>query len=119
MPISAGRLRNRVRIEKKAIHQIKHGPDSGSIVETWDLLNNCKAVPAEIAPLKGREFIASQQLQSQVSSKIIVRYMNGLDNTCRMIKGETIYNVEYVMVDPKYGSEYLVAYVSSGVNKGQ
>lgn len=118
MPMPAGKFRFRVRIEKNTPVQQTSGPGAGSMVDNWAVLQNANAVPAMIEPLRGREFLAAQAVQSEVSSKVIIRYRSDIDNKVRLVQGTKIYSPIAWMVDAKYGSEFLIAYVKEGVNEG-
>jgi len=114
----AGSLRHFVSIEKPVTVK----SETGDPVVTWQTV--AKDIPAEIAPLSVREFIAGAvgPLASQLTAKITIRYMDGIDATMRIKhrRGRTtdLYNIAGALSDPKSGREYLVFPVSRGVNDG-
>ena len=63
------KLRHRVTIERFA--QGAQDPDTGDIVNQWQAL---KTVWASFEPVSGREFIAAQAGQSEVTARIVVRF---------------------------------------------
>lgn len=110
--MQAGRLRHRVTIE-----QVTETRDEFGGVETsWAALHS--AVPAEIVPLSGREFIAAQSAQAGVTARITVRFMAGLTPKMRIKHGSDIYNIEAVLPDPTL-RRHLTLMCSTGVNNGQ
>ncbi|HCF5688189.1 TPA: phage head closure protein [Pseudomonas aeruginosa] len=113
MSLSAGRLRHRVDIQSKVQTQ---DPQTGEIIETW--VTTWPQVPAEIAPLSVREYIAAQAIQSNISARIVIRYREGMLPTMRILHKGRIYNPAGWLPDPVRGNEYLTAPCSEGVNDG-
>lgn len=118
MPIAAGRFRHRIRIEKNTPVQVKSGPGAGSMAPNWAAIVNGESVPAIIEPLRGSEFIAANAVNSQITSKIIIRWRSDIDKTMRLVEGSKIYNPIGWMVDARFGLEYLTSYATEGVNEG-
>lgn len=91
----------------------------GAVVQTWapafDIGN---PMPAEIAPLSGRELIAANAVQSKVTHRIKIRYRDGITAKMRAVERETVYNIEGVIPDPKSGQRWLTLNASTGVNAG-
>ena len=113
--LSAGRLRHRIDIQKQNNAQ---DPATGAMRTVWtDFATN---VAAEIAPLSVREFIASSQMQSQITARITIRYRAGLTAQMRILHPSTgkIYNPAGWLADADSGLEYLTAPCSEGVNAG-
>ena len=113
MSIAAGRLRHRVDIQKPVKVQ---NSTSGASRVNWS--TEWAAVPAAIEPLSAREFIAAQAQQSQITGKVIVRYIEGLTPKHRIVHGSRIYNIQGVLADPDSGLEYLTLPVTEGTNEG-
>jgi SPP1 family predicted phage head-tail adaptor len=111
--LAAGRLRHRVTIEAPVETQ---DATTGAIDVTWSPL--WVDVPAEIAPRSGREFLAAQQLQAEVSTLITFRWRDGLTAKDRIRHGTRIYNPVALLQDPDSGLEYIVAACGDGVNEG-
>lgn len=83
----AGRLRHRVHIELAS----KTADSAGTLVETWaPVVMN---VPAEIAPLRGQEFVLQHQNQATVTHKIVIRYFDGLTSKHRIRWGTRVFNL--------------------------
>lgn len=112
MALSAGRLRHRIRIERPGYEQ---DSVTGEMVLSWELV--AEKVPAAIEPLSAREFIAAQAVQSQVTTRIVIRRRE-IDASMRIVHRGKIYNIHGVLADPKSGLEYLTLPCSEGVNDG-
>lgn len=113
--LAAGRLRHRIDIQKQNNVQ---DPETGVMRTVWT--NVATGVAAEIAPLSVREFIASSQMQSQITARIMIRYRTGLTPQMRILHPSTgkIYNPAGWFADPDSGLEYLTAPCCEGVNQG-
>lgn len=109
----AGKLRHRIIIQEN--QQIQNQL-TGEAVDNW--VTVVQKVPAEIAPLSGREFIAAQADQSETTASITIRYRQGIKANMRILHKERIYNIQAVLPDTKSGIEYLILPVSEGVNNG-
>lgn len=67
----AGRLRERISIQRRVNSLNDHGESKGVwsvITETW----------AAVEPISGREFFSAQQIQSDITTRIVCRYANSL-----------------------------------------
>ena len=115
MPLQAGRLRHRVRIEKPSSVR---DPGTGEPIPGWELVAD--RVPAEIAPLSVRDFLSAAQNQSQITARIVIRYRVGIASNMRCIDLGTgaIYNIQAPLADPETGREYLTMPCTTGVNNG-
>jgi SPP1 family predicted phage head-tail adaptor len=82
----AGRLNARVRIERLTAVQ----DPAGQPVEQWVC---AAAVWAEILPLRGREFWAAKQVQSEVTHQISLRYFRGLTAAMRLVHCERVFTI--------------------------
>jgi SPP1 family predicted phage head-tail adaptor len=112
-PLNAGRLRHRVDIEMPTEIQDE---ETGAVDVVWSPL--WMHVPAEVAPRSGREFVAAQQLQGEVSTLITFRWRSGLTAKMRIVHNGTIYNPTALLQDPDSGREYIVAACSAGTTEG-
>lgn len=111
--MKAGRLRHRVDLQHFAT--MTH-PVTGDRAKAW--ITVTEKIPADIEPLSGREFLAAAASQSQVSSRITIRYRTGVTAAHRLKQGDVIYNIEAVLPDKKTGREHLTLMCSQGVNDG-
>lgn len=107
-----------VDIEEKTNTQ---DPSTGELTETWSILY--ADVLCDIKPVSVREFIQSQAMQSQITARITIPFLEGLDASMRIVgvcgcHAGKIYNPEGFLGDPVTGQEYLTAPCSEGVNNG-
>jgi SPP1 family predicted phage head-tail adaptor len=97
---------------------VQRDPTTGESRTTWSkLLRN---VPAAIEPLSTREYIASQAKDSEVTTRITVRYHPGLKAAQRIVHktaaGVRIYNPLGVLPDRDSLLEYITLPCSEGVS---
>ncbi|MCZ2406971.1 MAG: phage head closure protein [Burkholderiales bacterium] len=96
----AGQLDQRVTVER-----LQGGVDElGQPIESWAPLFTCWAA---VEPLTGREFIAAQAAQSEVTARIRMRYRPWMTAQDRVIHNGTIYGIES-LVDVRSGHRELV-----------
>ena len=88
------RLRHRITIEAMTVFR----DEIGGVQQVWTPLH--ASVPADIVPLSGREFVAAQATQSQVTTRITIRYLPGITPAMRLRHGTDAYNIEAVLPDP-------------------
>ncbi len=106
----AHRLRHRVTIEQRT----QTRDEWGGVVESWDTVT---IVPAEVYPLSGREFVAAQATQADVTTKITIRYQAGIEPAMRVTHDGSIYNIRAVLPDPTL-RRHLTLMCETGVNNG-
>lgn len=111
MSIAAGRLRHRVEIQQ----QVSTVDSSGETSIEWETVDT---VWAAVEPLSAREYIAAQQIGSQITTRITIRYRDDIVPSMRILHGSTIYNIQGVLADADSGIEYLTLPCSAGRNDG-
>jgi SPP1 family predicted phage head-tail adaptor len=109
--IAAGRLRHIIAIER----QVEVTDSNGDRSREWEYVTS---VRAEIKPMSGRELLLAQQVQSQVSVNIVIRYNADIDATCRAKYNGVIYSIQAVIPDPESGLEWMTLPCSVGTNDG-
>ena len=88
--MNAGELRHQIVIQAPTETQ-----DSlGAVVSTWATF---AIVRASVEPLQGREYLALQQVQSEVSVRIKIRYLPGLNARMRVSWNSKIYEIENII----------------------
>ena len=105
-----GALRHRVSIQQLAAGS----PDrttSGAVDAAWSTLRTCRAA---IEPLRGREFFAADQVQSEVKVRIRIRYFDYPTAAMRVLHGSTAYPIEAV-INPNTRNMELHLMCSLGV----
>jgi SPP1 family predicted phage head-tail adaptor len=111
--VHAGKLRHRVVIQSR--EQVQD-PDTGAVEIGW---TDFATVWASIEPLSAREFIQSSAVQSDITARVVIRYLAGVDATMRILHRDAIYNIRGVLSDKSSGLEYLTLPCASGVSDGQ
>lgn len=76
--IQAGKLRHKVTIQTPTETQDEYGQP----VQTWATFAE---VFASVEPIRGREFFAAQQIQSDVTTRIRIRYLSGVTTKMRVV----------------------------------
>lgn len=111
MALKAGKLRHYVEIQQPVIVV----NTSGEREQTWQ---HVAFMWAAIEPLSAREFVASQQVQSNVSARITIRSYPRLRQNMRVVHGLDFYNIEGILTDKDSGVEYMTLPCSTGLNDG-
>jgi SPP1 family predicted phage head-tail adaptor len=84
--LKIGKLRHRIAIE-----QVTETQDTdGSVIEIWSAY---ATVQASIEPLSGREYIAAQSIQADVTHRISLRYMPGITPKMRVNYSSRIFDI--------------------------
>ena len=99
--MKAGDLDQRVTVER-----LQGGFDElgQPLPDTWAPLFTCWAA---VEPLVGREYLAAQAAQSEVTARVTMRYRRGITAQDRVIHNGTIYGIES-LVDVRSGHRELV-----------
>ena len=108
--LHAGALRHPIKIQRNIQTQDQ---TDGSILSNW--VDVYPLIYASIDPLSGREFLVSSTTESAISVRITIRYKKDIEAKMRIVKGETIYNIEAVLPDIESGREYLTLPCSTGI----
>lgn len=88
--MNAGELRHRVILQAKTVTRGNYGEE----VIVW---RDIATIWAKIEPLSGREYFQSQQMQSEISHKITIRYREDVKADWQMVYGTRIFNILSVM----------------------
>jgi SPP1 family predicted phage head-tail adaptor len=121
--MDSGKLRHRVVLDRRVYVQGAGGSTEHVYVEEA----TCRA---EIVAVSGREYFAAAQVQSEVSTKIRIRWRAGVDSTWRVRvvqpndspAEEDWYDVVSVLPDARSGRRWLwlmcVHRFAEGVRRG-
>ena len=95
----SGDLRHRVRVEALGPVRDSHGdvvrdPVTGETDQAW---TEVATVWAAVEPLQGREFFASGATQSEVSTRIRMRWRPGFTPAMRVVHGADNYDIEAII----------------------
>ena len=108
------RLRHRIRLDSLVGGQ---DPETGAPLPGWaDAFPDLTAkggIPAEFVPLSGREFLQAAATQSEVTARVTIRWMPGVEPTMRLVHDGTAYRIAAVLPDPT-GRKHLTLMVSTG-----
>lgn len=111
MGLACGPLKHWVTLQEKITAQNTYGEQETNwetVAQFW----------ASVAPLSARELMLSQQIQSDVSARIVMRYRSDITAAMRILHNGKVYNIRGVQADPESGLEYLTLPVSLGLNDG-
>jgi SPP1 family predicted phage head-tail adaptor len=111
--MQAGRLRHQVELQARVAGSPQR-TNSGAPDEAWATQ---ATLWAAIEPLRGKEFMESQAVNSAVTVRIRVRYRPNVDATMRILHGSTVYSIEAV-INPNTKNEELQLMCSQGANNG-
>lgn len=99
MSIASGSLDKRVTLQSATSPR----DASGQPVPTW---SNVAVVWAAIAPIRGREYFAAQQVSAETTHKVTIRYREDVSPKWRVIYSDRIFRIESV-IDPLERHESL------------
>jgi len=108
----AGILKHWVELQS---HEEIQDPVTGEITLIWQTQ---ASVWAEVAPLSGREFIAANAIQSEITVRITLRYRNDINSDWRILFRGDIYNIAAILPDLWSGLDYITLPCTQGVNNG-
>lgn len=111
--IDSGKLSKRIIIQ-----QLEAGSptrdDYGQPNETWGTLAE---VWAKIKPLRGRELWAQQQVQSEITQRVVIRYRNDVTSKMRIkVKGTSRFLVIKSVIDTDEKHEELQLMCAEGLS---
>lgn len=97
----AGKLRQSVTIQSRT------NDDQDSVGQPQDPWRGVVTVRADVEPLSGREYFNAQQIVSEVTTRITIRYRPGITTNNRVVlhdsKGDTNYDVlDVIDVDMRH-----------------
>jgi SPP1 family predicted phage head-tail adaptor len=85
-----GKLRHRVTIESSTVTRDEYGGEVitwAEVFTTW----------AAVEPLSGREFLDGRRQESEINTRIRLRYRSGLVPGMRVTWGAHVYDIESVI----------------------
>lgn len=91
-----GKLRHRITLQ-----QVTRTPDGiGGYTETW---TDVATVWAAVEPLRGRELFDAEQVQSEITHRVRIRYRSGVDSSMRVRFGARLFRIQSVIdVDERH-----------------
>lgn len=109
---SIGDLKHRVRIEQR----VKSRNTLGEVTYVWSLL---LTVWAQSSPLRGRDFFAAAQLQSEITTRFRIRYRTGIDETMRLVWRGVNYDIKGPPIEVNGEREWIDLMCRAGVVDGR
>ena len=100
MQVSASQLRHKITLQARQETRSPYGEVS---IEWADIAS----VWAHVAPQSGRDYFAAQQVQSEVSTRVTIRYRDDVDATMRVTHRGKTYGIEAVLPDDGSGFDHL------------
>lgn len=106
------RLSQRITLQSQVNEKDSDGNDS----TVWsDFLAD---EPAEVLFSSGREYIAAQSAQSQITGRATVRWRPGITAAMRFLFDGSIFNIVAVLPDPS-SRRWLTLMFEAGVDSGR
>ena len=94
-----GELRHRITLEKLMATTNENGFE----IEDWIEI---KTVWAAVTNLKGKEFFEAAAVQAQKTVKFTIRFLDGLDESMRVLFKGKIYNITFID-NIKYQNKFI------------
>jgi SPP1 family predicted phage head-tail adaptor len=110
----SGPLRHRVTIQEL----VAGSPQQNSGGEMDDTWTDVATVNASVEPLRGRELIAAQTTNSEVTGTIRMRYRSGITSKMRCVLDGTRYFDILGVVNTMERNRELLLSVREGLNNG-
>lgn len=111
--MEAGKLRHRVTIQQFVAGSPQQLPIGEPDVAWTDLMT----VWASVEPLKGRELLLAQQIQSEIDVRIRMRYRSGVTATMRATFNGVSYDI-LAVIDAEIRNAELELMCKTGTNNG-
>lgn len=93
--MQAGRLRDRITIQRKSVARDSFNGEQ----VTWVPLSETPTVWASVTPISGREFVEQDAVAAQVTFKVKIRWRDDLLPSMRVVCGALKLNIEAVLPD--------------------
>jgi len=110
--MQAGKLNKRITLQRPVKTQ---SPVTGAVVNGWA---DQAELWATVTDLSARDFVAAQAGQSEVTTRITIRWREDVTDKHRILYRGRVYDIQGVLEDDKSGREYLTLPCSRGVNDG-
>ena len=85
----AGRLRHLVVIQEPT----ETNDSQGQAIKAWGTF---ATVHAAVEPLNGREYFAAAQINAETTTKIVIRWLDGITQKMRISYDSKVYNIESI-----------------------
>ena len=88
--INAGKYRHIVTFQRLREAQNSYGETSPHLDDNWE---DVLTLRVAIFPISGREALTEEVRKGEISHRINLRYMKGIDNTMRIKFGDRIFEI--------------------------
>jgi SPP1 family predicted phage head-tail adaptor len=88
--MQAGALRHRVLLQERSTAEDTFGQQK----TTW---TDYDTIWASVKPLSGRELLAAQAVNTEVTHKVVTRYQPGIKPSMRAIHADRIFEIQSVL----------------------
>lgn len=88
--VDAGKLRHRITFQRFDGQRDAYGDPLKGEDAHW---SDVASMWAAVNPVSGREFLAVEQSQSELTHKVSCRYRGGLDTAMRIISRERVFQI--------------------------
>lgn len=105
-------LIHRVRIDRR----VKGSNSRGEVTYTYQPL---VTIWAQANPLRGRDFFAAAQAQSEVTTRFRIRYRTGLDSTMRVVWRGAFYDIVGLPIEVDGARKWLDLMTRTGPQDGR
>lgn len=122
--MKVGKLRHRVILQRRA--DVENA--DGEVVPTW---TDLAEVWGSLEPVSGREYFAAQQVNAEVTTRILVRWITGVEAAGRVLHQTNqsnspaeydVYDIVSALEDPVIGKRWItllcVRRVAEGFRSG-
>lgn len=107
--MNIGKLNKRITLMRLGEHEDEMGQTSQGLAEI-------KTVWGSLAPIRGSEFYEAQKIQSRMSHKCYIRYLDGIDTNCYLRYAGKTYAITSV-ADVDLAHKMLEIYCYEYTNK--
>ena len=100
--MQVGRMRYRIEIQDYKSTQYAGGFETREWMKVY-------TVWADIGPVSGKEYMASNKETAEITNKIYIRFRSGIKSTMRIKHGDRIFEIESVLGDKRSGMLTIMA----------
>ena len=98
----SGRLRHRVTIQSPVVATNGYGER----IVTWSTV---ATVWAAVEPLRGREFFDAEQVQAEISHRVVLRFRSGINSSMRLLHLSRVLHIQAIIdVDERHREMQLM-----------
>lgn len=96
-----GKLRHRITIQEYTETRDSFGAE----IKNW---TDKAFVYASVTPVSGREYYAASQVHSEVTAKVLIRYLPGIESTMRVLFDGRVFEILSVINTEEKNTELVL-----------